>query len=161
TADMVALQADTQSTLGRTLRDPIVAILEDPAAAIPTLSETELERLAEARTRLMAWTLETPHGVGATAATQIADSIAPTIFNASITRIIPLAFGDEMAKLMMGGPTSESARLLEWSMNDPSRLFTYDETITDTVLWDDLMTTDATETKAEIVIRGVLAGLDF
>jgi len=29
------------------------------------------------------------------------------------------------------------------------------------VLWDDLSTPDVTETKAQIVIRGVLAGLDF
>lgn len=159
--DMRALQAETQSPLGRTLRDPIVAILGD-TAAIDALGLTEAEEadLADARTRLMAWSLETPHGVGATDAEEIADSVGTTIFNAVITRIIPRAFGDEMARTGLGGPTSESARLLEWSMNEPSRLHTYDESITDTVLWDDI-TTDPVETKSEIVIRGALAGIAF
>lgn len=161
TADMIELHGETQSPLGRTLRDPIVAILENPALVIPALSAADLARLSDARARLMAWTLETPHGVGATDATEVADSIATTIFNASITRIIPLAFGDEMAALDMGGPTSESARLLEWSMNEPMRLYSYESAISDTVLWDDLATADTVETKEEIVIRGVLAGLDF
>ncbi len=165
---MVALQAENQSSLGDTLRDPIVAILEDPAAAVPTLSATEISRLADARTRLMAWTLRTPHGVGATDATEIADSIGTTIFNAMITRIIPAAFEDEMCHLAgntmadcrTGGPTSQSARLLEWMMTEPNRLFTYDETLGDSVLWDDLRTAEV-ETQAQIVVRGALAGLDY
>ncbi len=161
TADMIELQSETQSTLGRTLRDPIVTILENPTMAIPDLSAADQARLADAHARLMAWSLETPHGVGATDASELADSIATTIFNAAITRIIPLAFGDEMAALEMGGPTSESARLLEWSMNEPMRLHSYEAAISDTVLWDDLATADTVETKEEIVIRGVLAGLDF
>lgn len=159
--DMRALQAETQSPLGRTLRDPIVAILGDTdALGSLELSDAERADLADARTRLAAWSLETPHGVGATDADEIADSIGTTIFNAALTRIIPLAFGDEMARTGLGGPTSESARLLEWAMNEPSRLHTYDEALEDTVLWDDI-TTDAVETREQIVIRGVLAAITF
>lgn len=162
TADMIDLQAETQSPLGRTLRDPIVAILADPASAMPGLSSADLARLADAHDRLAAWTLETPHAIGSTDAAEIADSVATAIFNASITRIIPLALEDEMMAMGMGSaPTSESARLLEWMMNTPERLFTYEPAISDSVLWDDLRTEPAVETKEEIVIRGVLAGLDF
>ncbi|AKF11483.1 Penicillin amidase [Sandaracinus amylolyticus] len=161
TDDMIALQAETQSPLGRTLRDPIVAILGD-TAAIEALGLTEDEEtdLAAARTQLMEWTFETPHGVGATDTAEIADSVATTIFNAALTRIIPLALGDETERAMIGGPTSESARLIEWMLTSPSRLLSYDEAAMESVLWDDIRT-DAVETKEEIVIRGVLAGLAF
>jgi penicillin amidase len=159
--DMVGLQAETQSQLGRTLRDPIVAILERPTDAIPDLSERDRMRLADARMRLAAWTLETPSGVGASDPQEIADSIATSIFNAALSRILPLAFDDELAEIGAGGSNANGTRLLEWALTNPNRLYTYDRAIADTVLWDDLRTEDVTETRAQIVIRGVLAGLDF
>ncbi len=155
TADMIELQAATRSQSGELLRDPIVAILESPLAAVPGLTTEEQTRLADVRARLMAWSLETPHGVGATAASEIADSIATTIFVVSITRIIPLALGDETAAMGRGVGTAQSLRWLEWALSEPTRLATGD------VLWDDLTTDTAVETREEIVVRGVLAALTY
>ncbi len=160
TDDMIRLQAETQSPLGRSMRDALVTILQDPMAADPSLSSADAARLADVRARWMAWTFETPHGVGSTDAAEIADSVATTIFNAALTRIIPLALGDEMAAFDGGTPSSEAARLLEWMLVSPGRLFSYDETLGQSVLWDDLRT-PAVETREQIVVRGVLAGLDF
>jgi penicillin amidase len=162
TADMIDLQGETQSQLGRGLRDHIVAALENPTAAVPTLSPADADRVGMARLRLMAWSLETPTGVGTTDAQEISDSIATSIFNASITRIIPLAFADEMEAMGSGSaPTAGGARLLEWMMGDPGRTFTHDPATGESVLWDDLRTMGTIETEEEIVVRGVLAGLDF
>jgi penicillin G amidase len=160
--DMISLQAETQSPLGRSLVPVLEMILSD-TAAIEALG-LDAERQADvalARTRLSAWSFETPHGVGATDEAEIADSIATTIFNAALTRIIPLAFGDEQEAIGEGAPTSESARLLEWALRTPERLHTYDPLAGDTFLWDDLRTPDRTETRQEIVIRGVVAGMAF
>ncbi|MFO0685724.1 MAG: penicillin acylase family protein [Sandaracinus sp.] len=154
TADMVTLQGTTTSETGQTMRDPLVAILANPTAAIPGLSTADQTRLADVHDRLAAWSLETPHGVGATDADVIADSIATTIFNVSISRIIPLALGDEAA--MTGGiGGAQSVRWLDWALSDPTHLVTGD------VLWDDLTTASTTETREEVVIRGVLAALDY
>lgn len=166
--DMRALQAEEQSRLGDQLRDPIAGFLADPRAAVPELTDAQVTRLTDARTRLMAWSYATPHGVGATAAEEIADSVATTIFNAMVTRIIPRAFEDEMCFLegntspdcRTGGPTSQSARLLVWMMTNETRLFSYDAGLSDSVLWDDLRTVEV-ETQAQIVVRGALDGLDY
>lgn len=155
TDDMITLQAATRSSAGETIRDPLVAILADAATTMPSLTAAQLARLDDVRMRLMAWSLETPHGVGATDANVIADSIATTIFNVSLTRIAPLALGDETTAMGRGVGSASTLRFLEWSYAMPSHLVTGD------VLWDDMTTTSVTETRDEITIRGVLAALDF
>jgi penicillin amidase len=155
TADMISLQAATRSQSGTLLRDPIAAILESPTAAVPGLTTEEQTRLADVRARLMAWSLETPHGVGATASSEIADSIATTIFVTSISRIIPLALADETNAMGRGVGTTQGLRWLEWALTNPGHLVTGD------VLWDDMATDSVVETKEERVIRGVLAALTY
>ena len=155
TDDMVALQAATRSSAGETIRDPLVAILANAHTTIPTLTAAELARLDDVRMRLMAWSLETPHGVGATDATVIADSIATTIFNVSLTRIAPLALGDEMSAMHVGIGSEQVLRFLEWSFATPTRL------VTGATLWDDMTTTTTVETRDQMAIRGVLAALAY
>ncbi len=155
TDDMMTLQAATRSSAGETIRDPLVAILADAHGAIPSLTAAELARLDDVRMRLSAWSLETPHGVGATDASVIADSVATTIFNVSLTRILPLALGDEIAAMGRGPSTQQAMRFLEWGFGDPTRL------VTGEALWDDVTTTTVTETRDQIAIRGVLAALDY
>lgn len=155
TDDMITLQAATRSSAGETIRDPLVTILGDAATIDSALTSAQLARLDDVRTRLMAWTLETPHGVGATDATVIADSIATTIFNVSLTRIAPLALGDETTAMGRGVGSAQVLRFLEWSYAMPTRLVTGD------ALWDDMTTTTVTETREQITIRGVLAALTY
>jgi penicillin amidase len=153
--DMIALQAETQSQLGDTLRDPLVAILGDVTAASSTLfTDEEKAELAAVRTRLMAWTRKTPHGVGATDPAEIADSVATTIFNVSLTRIIPLAYEDEVTAIGVRPPSDRAAALLERALTQPELL------ATGSALWDNL-TTGPVETKEQIVGRGILDALAY
>lgn len=180
TEDMIALQAETRSSLGETMRDPIVAAIDhalgdatdDPAllAVVTAAGADGMTALTDARTRLMAWTLETPHGVGATDAGEIADSVATTIFNATITRLSGLAFQDEADLIGRRPGSSQTARMLEWALADAETqrtmpLYTYRDsylTVTDwndTVLWDDISTDAVIETRDERVVSAVLAAM--
>ena len=157
--DMIALQAETQSQFGDTLRDPLVTILgRVTAEGNDRFTADEKAQLAEVRTRLMAWTRTTPHGVGATGAQEIAESVATTIFNVGITRIIPRFIGDEATAIGVQPGSDRAGIVFERALTDPAILATYDGT--DTVLWDDLAT-ERTETKDEIVGRGFLDALTF
>ncbi len=157
--DMIALQAVTRSQLGDTLRDPLVAILDTVTAEENTLfTSDEKAQLAGVRARLAAWTRETPHGVGATDPAVIADSVATTIFNVGLTRMVPLAFGDEAAAMGQQPGSGTTAALLERSFTAPETMATYADGAT--TLWDDV-TTDRRETRDEIVGRGFLAALAF
>jgi penicillin amidase len=184
TDDMVALQAETRSSLGETLRGPLVASIDralgtlspdDPRQAALRAAMTEAgddgrADLAAVRDRLMAWTLETPHGVGATAADEIADSVATTVFNATLTRLTVLAFDDETDRIGRGPGSSPIARMLEWAMADAADqqavpLYTFRAAYAgiddwnDTVMWDDLSTAGVVETRDERVVRAVLAAV--
>jgi penicillin amidase len=158
--DMQALQALTTSTTGLFLRDRIVGILGDADAITAAgIDAAGAARLADVRTRLMAWSRETPHGVGATDADEIADSVATTIWNAAISRILPRALGDEAAAMGRGVGTSDGLRWMELALIEPTRLAGLDAD-GQSVFWDDVSTPE-TETLETIVLRGTLAGLDF
>lgn len=177
--EMQALQAETKSSLGETIREPIIASITQALgdatgdAALDALmtdaGEDGREVLGAVRARLMAWTLETPHGVGATETGEIADSVATTIFNVAITHLSGLAFDDEVEAMGQRPGTQAVARMLELSLADPitqaAELYTFRESYrsvsewNDTVLWDDLRTTDVIETRAERVVRAVLAAV--
>jgi penicillin G amidase len=181
TAEMIALQAETRSSLGSTLRDPIVASLTqaltdpsgDPAlrAVVTAAGPDRMRDVEDVRDRLMAWSLETPHGVGATDPDEVADSIATTIFNAAWIRIANLAFGDEERRIGRGMNSQARPRMLEWAMRPAAEqdgfLYTYRERYigingwNDTVVWDDLDTELLTETRNERVLSGVLEALDW
>lgn len=163
TDDMVALQAETQSALGRTMRTPMVESLARTIAAGATngFSAGDIADLTLVHDRLAAWTLATPHGVGATDAGEIADSIATTIFNVGLTRIVPLAFADEAAAIGVGVDDERAAALIEAMLTNPSQLATYDSASGESVLWDDVSTPSVTETKDVIVGRGFVAALAF
>jgi penicillin amidase len=176
-AMMIELQAETKSSLGETMRDPIVAALDhalgdpsdDPALDALVTEAGGTDDLQDVRDRLAAWSLETPHGVGATDTGEIADSVATTIFNAIVTRLTGLAFDDEEAAIGRGMNSSYNARMLEWSLADSATqataLYTYAETYqgdadwNDTVVWDDITTDSVLETRDERVTRAVLNAL--
>lgn len=178
--DMIELQAETRSSLGETLRDPIVAALEhaigdtsDDAAleaVITAAGGDGVTDLTAVRDRLMAWTLATPHGVGATDAGEIADSVATTIFNATMTRLTHLAFDDESERIGRGPGSGETVRMLEWAMEDAATqealpLYTFRADYAgitgwnDSVVWDDLGTDAVIETRDERVASAVLAAI--
>lgn len=159
--DMQTLQALTTSATGSRLRDRFVEILGDTAALTAAGVSTEnAARLADARTRLMAWSLETPHGVGATDAAVIADSIATSIFNATLRHTLPLALGDEAEAIGRGVASDDGVRWLEQALTDPTGIHAALNAEGRSVFFDDLRTAEV-ESEETIVIRGALAGLDF
>ncbi len=180
-AMMIELQAETKSSLGETMRDAIVASLDhalgDPSddaalqAVVDRGGADGLTDLQAVRDRLAAWTLETPHGIDATADAEIADSVATTIFNAIITRLTGLAFDDEEAAIGRGMNSSYNARMLEWALADAATqmdsLYTFRATYqgdaewNDTVVWDDITTDTVLETRDERVTSAVFAALTF
>lgn len=174
---MVALQGESTSILGEAMRAALVAAIDhalgtpadDPAltAAMTELGANGRAILVDARARLMAWTFATPHGVGATAAAEIADSVGTTVFNGILTRLAPLAFDDENTRMGRRAGTLQTARALEWALTAPQTMATYQTNYAtvvgynDTVLWDDLATPAVVETRDERVVRAIIAGYGF
>lgn len=174
---MIALQGETTSMLGEGMRAELIASIDhalgntadDPVltAAMTAIGPDGRAVLMDARTRLMAWSFKTPHGVGATDAAVIADSVGTTVFNGILTRLAPLAFNDENSRVGRRPGALQTARALEWALNTPEQLATYrtsyagDPTYNDTVLWDDLGTPAVVETRDERVVRAVVAAYSY
>jgi penicillin amidase len=182
TDDMIALQGETESQLGNGMRDAIVAGLshaigdtsDDPvlAAAVTAAGAEGVADLTFAANQLMYWTFATPHGIGATDDEEIADSVATTLFNVTISRLGPLAFGDEGAAIGRNPGSGQIARMLEWSLMSAEQqealpLYTYRDSYlgndewNDTVVWDDITTDAVVETRHERIVRAVLAAIEF
>ena len=175
--DMVALQGESTSILGEGMRTSMLAAIDhalgdtsdDPAlaAAMTEIGSAGRAQLMDARTRLAAWSFATPNGVGATAAGEIADSVATSIWNVTLTRLASLAFDDEGARVGRKPGSLLAARALEWALASPLSMATYRPAYggvngwNDTVLWDDLGTPAVRETKAERVVRAVIAAYGF
>lgn len=175
--DMVTLQGETTSATGEGMRAAIILALnhaladtsDDPAltAAMTELGAGGRAIITDARTRLMAWTFATPHGVGATDPAIIADSVATTVWNAMLTRLAPLVMGDETARITRSPGTLQAARFLEWALASPQQLATYrasyggDATWNDSVVWDDVNTGNILESRDERIVRAVVAAYNF
>ncbi|MFK7989673.1 MAG: penicillin acylase family protein [Sandaracinaceae bacterium] len=183
TDDMIALQAETRSSLGESSAAALIASLDhaigdtsdDPALAayVTSIGGDGVADLTAVRDRLMAWTsFATPHAIGSTDSAVIADSVATTLFNATLTRLTGLAFSDEATLIGRGPSSGDSMRLLEWSLMDGTDqaalpLHTYREDYlgvtgwNDTVLWDDVSTEGVIETRDERVAQAVVAAVAF
>lgn len=175
--EMVTLQGESTSILGEGMRGAVIAAIDhalgdtsdDPAlaAAMTELGAPGREVLMDARARLMAWSFATPHGVGATAPSEIADSVATTVWNVTLTRLASLAFDDEGSRVGRRPGTLLAARALEWALTAPNTLATYRAsyggiaTWNDSVLWDNLDTAAVRESRAERVVRAVIAAYGF
>ncbi len=157
TADMIATQAESRSAMGSQLAAEWAAILDDATTHVPSLTAAEQADIAEARTRLLAWTsFETPEATTSTDAAVIADSVATTIFNGILTRVGPIGLGDEAMAMGRGSFSgSRVARFVEDSFvgttEQQDRLEIY---------WDDL-TTGPTETKEQALVRATVAAFTF
>lgn len=175
TDDLSQLQADDHSPLGERLAPALVQAVEhalaerDQAGTHPDLAGVvaelgaRLERIAEMKDRLAAWTsYHTPAAVeGNPSGAEIADSVATTIFNATLTRLVHLAFDDEVARLGVQPGSQFIARALENAVSRPETMASYDAAAGDTVLWDDLDTDAVSESRDERMLRALDQALDF
>ncbi|MEM9192805.1 MAG: penicillin acylase family protein [Myxococcota bacterium] len=186
--NMQEIQGDAQSPMGRLASAAIVAELDraiaeaaapgthtDLEAQVAALGAATMTKIENMRDRLQAWTsFDTPAAVeGNPSAQEIADSVATSIFNASMGRIGRRTFDDEAVAIRAASPALEpipegnrDGSLLPRSgvilrmLNDPSSLATYDATIMDSVLWDDLRTAEV-ETRGNIILAAVADALTY
>ncbi|EYF07174.1 penicillin acylase family protein [Chondromyces apiculatus] len=173
--DMMSIQADHQSPLGRHLTPALIASLErvaeeratpgthaDLADLVAATPAADLDLLDDVVARLGAWSFETATGVdigdGAPGAAEVNDAIATSLFNATITQLAQLAFGDESTAIGSRPGSGAIAKTLQWALLTPERLVTYDG-VSDTVLWDDVSTAGVTETRHERIARAALQGI--
>ncbi|MEM9189432.1 MAG: penicillin acylase family protein [Myxococcota bacterium] len=182
--ETMALQNDHRSPIGAMTRDPIIAELSraDEEASTPGthpdlsglvrgLDRATMVRLNMARGYLEGWTLDAdsglePDGSPISDNTSSSDSVATSIFNASLTRIHRGLVDDEIAAMNPErdcttdpcAPAGDAFYVL--ALAAPERLRTYRAELGDTIVWDDLRTPE-TETRGAVVVRGVLEALSF
>ncbi|HUU03779.1 MAG TPA: penicillin acylase family protein [Myxococcota bacterium] len=173
--EMAGLQGDDRSPLGVGLAPVMTAAVERAKeehatpgthadlTAVVTEIGADFDDIAAMGDRLAAWDgMHTPAAVeGTPSADEIADSVATTIFNASITRLLHLALDDEIARLGERPVDRIAAKTIEWAMLEPTKLNTYDAALGDTVLWDDLDTLNVSESRDERILRAMLGAHDF
>ena len=171
--DMMALQADAQSPLGRFMTPVLLEELDraqaeralpgthaDLTAAVAEL-EPKMDRIAQMVERLRDWTFDTPAGVeDEPTEAEISDSVATTIFNVTHWYVANF-LADELALagVKPDGITHEYA--VYRAVVDPTSMATYDSDLGDTVLWDDLGTPSVIETRGEWMLRSMASALDF
>ena len=171
--DMKAVQADAQSPYGRLMTPALVAELDraveeastpgthpDLAAAVLAAGTETMTKLGAMRDRLAAWeSFDTPAGVeGTPGADELADSVAATIFNAVLPRLIPLFLADEAEAI--GGHTGFAGKSIVNALTRADTMATYDATAGDTVLWDDIRTVEV-ETRGTQVLAAFVGALAF
>lgn len=175
---MSELQNDAQSPFGRFLTPAIVEQLDralaeretpgthaDLSAAVTELSSV-MDRIEDARDRLAAWTsFDTPAAVeGSPSAPEIADSVATSIFNATMGHLMQLTFDDEYDFARDGvfdgmrNRTNGAGTTMILMLTDPTSLVGYDSETSDAVYWDD-MSTDVVESRGDRMLRAVAAAL--
>jgi len=91
---------------------------------------------------------------------EIDDSVATTLFNATLPRIVSLAFGDEVKSIGVRPDDRFLVRTLVRAMTEPSRLESFDPALGDTVLWDNLETPEV-DSKNDILLEALVSALTF
>ncbi len=174
TADeMQALQNDALSPLGRYFTPALLAELEraheevdspgthaDLTDAVTEIGDAQMLKIMEMAERLDGWELDTPPAVeGDPTADEISESVAATIFNVMLGRLMELAFQDEFDRI--GTRTSFSVRTMHWALTEPELwLQSYDADLGDTILWDDI-DTETVESRGDRVVRAFASALDW
>lgn len=176
--DMIDLQNDAVSPLGRIMVPAMLIHLDralverdtpgthpDLTAAV-TENAAAMDRVEMARDRLMAWnSFDTPPAVeGTPAADEIADSVATSIFNVAFGHLMRNTFDDELDLHRDGmldgeiGRTNLVNRAMIFMATDPTTMASYDDTLGDSVLWDDLNTAEV-EGRADRILRALVDAL--
>ncbi len=180
--DVQALQADAKSPLGAALSKHFVKAIERAEAArtsgtIPAdlakvLADAKYDpaKVQFAHDALVAWAsadFEAASGVVVDGdplptATQETASRATTIFNAALVRLVQLTFDDE-AKAMGNPPWMQMFKLkgVYRMLEKPADGLATADASGESVLWDDLATTDFTESKDERLVRALIEALDW
>lgn len=122
-------------------------------AALALTLQPRAAQLRDAATRVQNWSLDGASGVEADATdAQRADSTATAIFHGWVSRVLRDTFNDEITA--MGGGSFDSIRAALHLLEAPTELRARTAG-GESVLWDDLATADATETRDVILLRAL------
>ena len=94
-------------------------------------------------------------------AKELMASRATSILNAWVVRMVHATFDDELKEIGVPFPQDDRQMLFSLLLADPKTLKTYDETLGDSILFDDLTTTDVVETRDDRILVSLLDALDF
>lgn len=122
-------------------------------AALALTLQPRAARLRDAAMRVQSWTLDGASGAEADATpAQRRDAVATSIFHGWMSRLLRGTFSDETAVLRVGG--FDSIRAALHLLEHPTELRARTAS-GESVLWDDLSTAGATETRDVIVLRSL------
>ena len=171
--DMVPVLADTFSGMGDRLNalllieiEKLVEEYETPGTHVE-LSEIVLNNpdalstIQEAHSYLQQWDFTTPAAVdGEPSEEEIKHSVATTIFNYWLVKVVDRAVGDEQAEMGRGVRDQYRSRAIVLMMeNKEGSLRTLDPSTGESVLWDRFDTPDIYETRSQIINQAFLTAL--
>jgi penicillin G amidase len=182
--DMATFQADARSATGSNLAPRLLATITNAEAekatpgSHPDLSALVADAryspalITEVKTALTAWGTDSDYdaaaGVSLDDDTPVSDakeataSKATAIFNAWLVRMTLAVFDDEVAAVGAGyGGYDFTRGLLNVMLPDPTTLKTYDATLKDSILFDDMTTAAVVETRDQRALLSLLDALDF
>lgn len=182
--DMATIQADARSALGAELAPGLVTSIEHAMAEAATpgthpdlTNDVQSARYKAAPVQqlhdlLVQWGTEavpydTPPGVSLddgslSTDSSVAPSEATMLFNTWLMRMPQAVLGDELNAMAQNPPPFDTKVALTYLMTAvPSSLATYDPSIGDSVLFDDLTTANVIETRDERAITSLLDAIDF
>jgi penicillin amidase len=180
--DMSSIQGDTRSAAGWKLTPAILATLEHAAqeAAAPG-SRPDIAALvasprytgagiAEIRDLLTRWGSEADYDAASgmdadnqpvADAKQAMASRATSVFNAWFARMFQATFADEIKAIGSGFAIDRRRALFAVMLQSPQSMKTYDATLGDSILFDDLDTPAVVETRDERVLLSLLDAIEF
>lgn len=173
--DMKSIQADAQVEAGARYRPFLAQAMarlemewttvgtQRDLATLATTLRPRQDRIREAARRIAEWTLDSPSGVetGVTDA-QRRDSVATTLFHAWVGQVLNGLFTDELTALNEGqssGVGIDRLRVGLYLLEHPMDARTRDAATGQSALWDDMTTTDVSETRDLILLRSLDAAL--
>jgi penicillin G amidase len=184
--DMSSIQGDVRSAMGSRLAPKLVEAIDRAEAeratpgthvdltGVVTDPSYDPAAIAKARALLDAWGKESAYEASAgvdldtnqplaeagDTAAEVRASQATVVFNTWLVRLVERVMGDELE--LAGRPyvprDLRSKAILALCTNDPATLPTYDATMAQSALWDDMATPEI-ETKDERIVRSLLDAL--
>ena len=173
--DMQAIQADVHTEWGEHLQPTLLAAAKALEEELATAGSYEdLEKLAQgvsdgAKALLPTviewvenWSFDTPAAVeGNPTAEQIRDSQATLVFSAWLNEFYLHTLGDELREIGVAPTANHALKLLTWAATTPAKLSTgVAQETGDSILFDDLATTEVVESKRFIAAKSLLVALD-
>ncbi len=181
--DMASIQADAKSSIGNMLAPKLLAAIASAQAEKATPgSHPDIAALvagaryspaliAEAKDALTKWAADSDYDAASgvspdddglvTDAKEATASKATAIFNTWLVAMVFNVFGDETTALGTRDGYDLVRGLVNVMLPPPSTLKTYDATLKDSILFDDLSTAAVVETRDQRALLSLLDGLDY